>query len=95
MLEGQSPVDQKEFDDLFNKFELGKRVILHYGDLDEPFFRNYLKRHKIKGWENLKFYNFKKDIISSSFSGGKITKDNLCRVYKISGIKNIYIKNRT
>ena len=38
----------------------------------------------------LKFYNFKHDIISSRFSEGNITKDNLCRIYGIENIQEVH-----
>lgn len=52
--------------------------------------KNYLKRKKIKGFDKLKFYNFKHDIISSRFSEGNITKDNLCRIYGIDNIQEVH-----
>lgn len=86
MLEDKKSLTQKEFDNLINEFELDKRTILTYGNIDERFIKNYLFRKKIQGFEKLTFYNFKHDIISSRFSEGNITKDNLCAIY---GIKNI------
>jgi len=38
----------------------------------------------------MKFHNFKHDIISSSFSSGNITKDNLCRIFGIEGISVVH-----
>lgn len=86
MLEDKEPLTQEEFDILIKEFELDKRTILTYGNLDEKFIKKYLLRKKIQGFDRLNFYNFKHDIISSRFSEGNITKDNLCAVY---GIKNI------
>ena len=38
----------------------------------------------------MKFYNFKKNIISSRFSHGNITKDNLCSIFEVDGIKTVH-----
>lgn len=90
MLSDKTPLTQEEFDKLVNDFELDRRTILTYGSIDEKFIKNYLKRKKIKGFEKLNFYNFKHDIISSKFSEGNITKDNLCNIYEIDGTKDIH-----
>lgn len=90
MLKDKSPLTQKEFDKVINDFELEKRIILIYGSIDEKFIKNYLKRKKIKGFDKLRFYNFKHDIISSRFSEGNITKDNLCKIYGINNIQEIH-----
>lgn len=90
MLSDKTPLTQEEFDQLVNDFELDRRTILTYGSIDEKFIKNYLKRKKINGFEKLNFYNFKHDIISSKFSEGNITKDNLCNIYGIDGTRNIH-----
>ena len=90
MLKEKTPLTQDEFDKIIKEFELEKRIILIYGSIDEKFLKNYLKRKKIQGFEKLRFYNFKHDIISSRFSEGNITKDNLCRIYGIDNIKEIH-----
>ena len=90
MLKDKLPLTQKEFDKLIVDFELDKRVILIYGNIDEKFIKNYLKRKNIKGFEKLTFYNFKHDIISSRFSEGNITKDNLCRIYNIENVQDVH-----
>lgn len=90
MLKDKLPLTQEEFDKLIVDFELDKRIILTYGSIDEKFIKNYLKRKKIKGFEKLTFYNFKHDIISSRFSEGNITKDNLCRIYNIENIQDVH-----
>ena len=58
----------EEFNEIIIDYELDKRTILIYGNIDEKFMKNYLKRKNIIGFDRLKFYNFKHDIISSSFS---------------------------
>lgn len=88
-LKGAKPFSQEEIDNIIKEFELDKRIILTYGDLDERFIKNYLKRKKLKGYEQMTFYNFKHDIISSPF-GGNVTKDNLCRIYGIDNVKEIH-----
>ncbi len=47
-LKGSKPFSQEEIDNIIKEFELDKRIILTYGDLDERFIKNYLKRKKIK-----------------------------------------------
>ncbi len=89
MLKGATPFSQEEIDKMIEDFELDKRTILTYGDLDERFIKNYLKRKKLKGYEKMNFYNFKHDIISSSFAGN-VTKDNLCRIYGIDNVKEVH-----
>lgn len=90
MLKDKEPLTQEEFDKVIKDFELENRTILIYGNIDEKFMKNYLKRKKIKGFDKLKFYNFKHDIISSRFSEGNITKDNLCRIYGIDNIQEVH-----
>ncbi len=90
MLSDKTPLTQEEFDELINDFELDRRTILTYGSIDEKFIKNYLKRKKISGFEKLTFYNFKHDIISSKFSEGNITKDNLCNIYGIDGTIEVH-----
>ena len=90
MLKDKSPLTQNELDEVISSFELEKRTILVYGNIDEKFIKNYLKRKKLKGFDKLKFYNFKHDIISSRFSEGNITKDNLCKIYGIDNIQEVH-----
>lgn len=90
MLEDKEPLTQEEFDKLIAEFELDKRTILTYGSIDEKFIKKYLLRKKIQGFDKLTFYNFKHDIISSRFSEGNITKDNLCAIYGIENINKVH-----
>lgn len=89
-LEGAIPLTQNEVMELIQTFELDKRIVLTFGSLDEKFIRNYFRRKHLYGYEKMSFYNFKKDIISSRFSGGNVTKDNLCRLFGIDGVKQIH-----
>lgn len=89
-LNGAVPLRQKEVNELIQTFELDKRVILTYGSLDEKFIKNYFKRKHLYGFEKMSFYNFKKDIISSQFSGGNVTKDNLCNLFEIENVQDIH-----
>jgi DNA polymerase III epsilon subunit-like protein len=89
-LKGKKHLTQDKFDELITNFELDSRTILTYGNIDEKFIKKYLERRHIRGFEKLTFYNFKHDIISSSFSGGNVTKDNLCNVYGIANITEIH-----
>ena len=88
-LKNAKELTQKDVDNVIKEFELDKRTILTYGNL-ERFIKNYFKRKKLKGFEKLKFYNFKHDIISSKYSGGNVTKDNLCELYNIENVKKIH-----
>lgn len=84
------PLTQLELDKLIEDFDIKNRVVLTFGDLDKRFFENYLKRKKLKGFNEFYFYNFKEDIFSSSFQGGNVTKDNLCKLYGIDNVQKIH-----
>lgn len=91
-LNGATPLTQAEFDNIVKEFELEKRTILIYAgrDFDKLFLVEYMKRHKISGFENLNFYNIKKNILSSKRSRRNVTKDNLCALFGIEGIESIH-----
>lgn len=57
-LVGATALTQFEFDHLVEEFELEKRIILIYagGNFDASFLSAYMKRHRIFGFEKLKFY---------------------------------------
>lgn len=90
MLKGANPLTQSDVDELIKEFDLENRTVLTYGSLDEKFMKYYFLRHKLSGIEKFKFYNFKHDIISSRFSEGNITKDNLCKIFRIENIQNVH-----
>lgn len=90
MLENKLHITQEEFNDLIRKYDLANKKILTFGSIDEKFIKSYCKRNNIEGFEKLHFFNFKHNIISSRFSTGNITKDNLCRLYGIENVKNIH-----
>lgn len=89
---GATALTQIEFDHIVNEFELEKRTIIFFAgrDFDATFLSAYMKRHRIAGYEKLKFYNFKKNIISSKFSHGNISKDNLCLLFGIEDVKKVH-----
>lgn len=89
-LKGLSALSQEEVDALFEEFELSRRVILHYGSLDERFIKSYFKRHKLIGFDNMQFFNFKKLICSSRFSYGNMTKDNFCEMFGVKGVTDVH-----
>lgn len=89
-LKGKLPLSQEEVDEFIECFELDKRTILTYGSLDERFIKNYFIRKKLKGYERMKFFNFKHNIISSRFSEGNITKDNLCILFGIDNVTSVH-----
>lgn len=91
-LAGATALTQGEFDHIVKEFELEKRTILIYagGNFDVSFLSKYMKRHRISGFEKLNFYNFKRNVISSRYSRGNITKDNLCSIFKIEGVEAVH-----
>ena len=91
-LAGATALTQSEFDHIVEEFELETRRTLIYAgnNFDALFLLNYMKRHKISGYEKLNFYNFKRNVISSKYSRGNITKDNLCSVFKIEGVETVH-----
>lgn len=89
-LKNKQPLVQDEVNRIIDEFELDKRTILIYGNLDKRFIKNYFKRKQLNGYEMLNFYNFKHDIISSGFSNGIVTKDNLCRIYGIKIVSDVH-----
>lgn len=89
-LRNAKPLTQIEVDALIVDFDLNNRTILTYGGIDEKFIRNYFRRKHIEGYSRLTFYNFKKDIISSKFSGGNVTKDNLCNLFNIKNVQSVH-----
>ena len=88
-LANATALTQAEFDCIIQDFELEKRTILIYAgkNFDASFLSEYLKRHHILGFDKLNFYNFKRNIISSRYSQGNITKDNLCALFEIDGVE--------
>ncbi len=84
------PLSQDEVNRIVNEFELKNRIILHYGNLDEKFIKEYFRRHNLIGFNNLNFFNFKKLICSPSFTKGLLTKDNLCNMFGIEGVKETH-----
>lgn len=91
-LVGATALTQKEYNKLVKEFELEKRTILIYAgsNFDSSFLSQYMKRHHIIGFDKLHFYNIKHNVISSRYSFGNITKDNLCRVFNIEGVEDIH-----
>lgn len=90
MLDDKEHITQEEFDKLIDDFKLHEKTILTYGRIDKTFIKAYCKRHKISGVEQMNFYNFKHQIISSSFSSGNVTKDNLCKMFGIDNVQDVH-----
>lgn len=90
MLKDKKPLTQDEFNEVCERFELKSRTILTYGDLDKRFIKRYLARHKIKGFDELAFRNIKDNIISTAYTNGLLTKDNLCIAFGIQGVKDVH-----
>ena len=91
-LAGATALTQEEFNHIVEEFELDRRTILVYSgrEFDQQFLSEYMKNHGLTGFDKLKFYNFKKNIISSRFSTGNLTKDNLCTIFKIEGVQSVH-----
>ena len=91
-LMGATALTQNEFNHIVEEYELEKRTILIYagGNFDAKFLEAYMKRHRIFGFEKLNFYNLKKNIISSMYAHWNISKDNLCSLFKIEGVKSVH-----
>lgn len=89
-VKNKNPLTQNEVDRLFDEYELDKRILLHYGDLDKIFLKSYFKRHKLYGFSRLKFYNFKSLICSSRFLNGELSKDNLCKMFRIENVTDVH-----
>lgn len=66
-IEGAEHLTQDEADRLFDEFEIDKRTVLHYGNPDVRFVRDYFARHNIKGFLRMRFYNVRS-------AGGKRTR---------------------
>lgn len=86
-LKGAAPLSQQDIDNLFAEFELDQRIILTYSDFDKRMLKHYFLRKGLCGFEKLNFYNFKRDVISSKYSEGNVTKDNLCAIYGIGNVR--------
>lgn len=89
MLIDATPLTQDDVDELIYTFELNDRTILTYGELDENFINRYFTQHNLHGNENWKFFNFKRNILSSD-SVITLSKDNLCKFFNIKGVKNVH-----
>ena len=89
-LVGLLPLSQEEVDEIIQDFDLKNRTILTYGNIDERFMAKYFQRHKLNGIEYFAFCNFKNEIISSRYSEGNITKDNLCALFGIKNVQSIH-----
>lgn len=83
-------LSQSEVDEMICEYELDKRTVLSFGNLDEKFIRRYFRDHKLDGIDRINFYNFKHDIISSVYSAGAVSKDNLCRALGIDGVQKVH-----
>ncbi len=96
-LEKETHMDQEEFDNLTEFFDLKNKTILVFsggkGNFDPVFLYNYLKRHNVCGFDdnNFKFKNIKRAFPSAPFGfPGFLSKDNLCIVLGINRISDIH-----
>ena len=94
-LEKHKHITQTELDKVIEYFDLKNKTLLSFsggqGTFDSSFIINYCKRHNLVGFENLKYENIKSLFPRGSFgTEGQVTKDNLCKLLKIDGAKEIH-----
>lgn len=89
-LKDAKALTQQDVDELLEEFDIKNRLILSYSSFDEKMLKHYFIRKALCGFQHFNFYNFKHDVISSRFSEGNITKDNLCNLYGIDGVSPIH-----
>ena len=94
-LEDSTHITQEELDQIIDYFQLRNKIILSFsggkGTFDQNFFRNYCKRHQAEGFDVLQFENIKNKLPSPGWGfSGQMTKDNLCRLFQIDGIKSLH-----
>jgi hypothetical protein len=94
-LANENHMTQDEMDWLIKYFHIKDRTLLSFsggkGTFDLIFVQNYCKRHHIAGFEEIKTENIKNKIPRAPFgTKGQLTKDNLCRMFKIEGVKDIH-----
>lgn len=89
-LKNSTHITQEELNEIIEYFDLKNKIILYYSAINKPFdynfIINYCKRHKISGFENLKYENIKELLQSYKKTNGEMTKDNLCEAFNIQGI---------
>lgn len=87
-----TPLTKQEFNEIVSEFELKSRIILTYSgdEFDEKFLKEYMRRHSIYGFNDLKFQSIKRQFLSSIYSGGNVSKDNLCIAFGIEGVSDIH-----
>lgn len=94
-LEKAQHLTQEEVDKIIDFFDLKDKTLLSYsggqGTFDSSFIINYCKRHNLIGFDNLRYENIKSmcPIADSGFEG-QITKDNMCKLFKIDGVEKVH-----
>lgn len=88
-------ISQDELNKLIDFFDLKNKIILSFsggkGIFDSAFFINYCKRNNITGFENLRYENIKTMLPKANYGlEGQMSKDNLCRLFKIQGIQSTH-----
>ena len=86
MLANQIHITQEEFNSVAKEYHLFEREILHFGRIDRSFLKSYIKRHHLVGFSKMSFHDIKNHFITSSFSTGVYSKDNLCKAFGIEGV---------
>lgn len=91
-LEGLRHITQEEINKVIDFFDLNNKILLSYsggrGTFDSAFIINYCKRHNLVGFENLRYENIKSQVPEAGYGfEGLMTKDNICKLFKIGGIK--------
>jgi len=94
-LKDATHMTQDELNQVLEFFHAKDRILLSYsggeGKFDSTFVINYCKRHNISGFEELQYENIKSRFILSNYgSEGQLSKDNLCQMFHIEGVKDIH-----
>ena len=94
-LKGATHITQDEMNQIIDYFDLKNSILLSFsggkGTFDSSFVINYCLRHNVHGFEELQFRNIKELVPRAPFgSEGQLSKDNLCRLFGISGVTDIH-----
>lgn len=85
-LKGANHFSQSDIDYLIKDFNITQKVILTFGTFDQKFLENYFLYFHLDGFKNFSFFNIQDFVITSRYSDGLYTKDNLCKAFGIDNI---------
>lgn len=94
-LKNATHLTQEEVDEIIKYFDLKNKIILSFsggkGNFDSDFINYYFKRHKLIGFEDLKYENIKSLLSNPGYGYERqMTKDNLCRLLKIEDVQDTH-----